>query len=46
MLMIFFCRYALLKKQGKLQKFMNKKRKKNASRDRAKIPERRGSFDE
>ncbi len=37
-------RYSSLKKQGKLQKYMNKKRKKNASKDRNKIPGRR--FDE
>lgn len=37
-------RFSALKKQGRLQKYMNKKRKKNASKDRSKIPERR--FDE
>lgn len=34
-------RFSALKKQGRLQKYMNKKRKKNVSKDRSKIPERR-----
>ncbi len=39
-------RFTALKKEGKLQKYMNKKRKKNASKDRNKLPSRRFEEDE
>lgn len=35
-------KYAKLKKSGKLEKFMSKKRKKNSSRDRKRLPSQNG----
>jgi ribosomal RNA-processing protein 36 len=39
-------RYKELKKEGKLSKFLEKKRKHNASKDHRRLPGRRGAEDE